>query len=689
MTTATSAIQRNQLELLYHISRELSSRIELRELIERILRLTSECMAAENGSLILVDSDSRVYDAALFVKGALVVDAAIQLGPQAEHGLAGWVLRERQIAILPDTTADPRWQQSNNGDSAASKSVLAAPLMYADRILGVLTLVHSAPSHFNDDNVPLVKAIAEQAAVAVENARLLGESRRQIENMRKLVEAAQVLSSTLDPDKVLHLLLTQTLDLLRLEAASIALTDVERQEIVFRVATGAAATKLVGLRLKLGQGIAGWVAQHGEAVIAPEAKSDPRFFAKIDQQTGFNTKAVLCAPIKFEGYIIGVLEGLNPAPGTFDRNTLPLLTAIASLAGNAIAHAQRFTFTEAAKTRYAGLFEDSFDPIIITDLIGAIIDVNHKAALALGYTRAEMIGKAITEIHPTGPFGADGLPDLSRGLEMTMEGRAKTKDGRDIPVEIHAKRISTPDYDFVQWIERDISERLQMEEMREDMTSMIFHDLRSPLGNVISSMAILETSIPPDDEMNHAVLAIAKRSGQHLSRLVDSLLDLRRLESGQAVLHKDEISVSVLALEAADHVHPLADAKNITLKFDLPLKLPALHVDVDMIKRVMINLLENSVKYMPGAGQVDVSARQEGDFILVSIQDNGLGIPEADRTRIFSKFTRLQRTSATKGMGLGLAFCRLAVEAHKGRIWVDPAPENGAIFRITLPTKTG
>jgi len=84
---------------------------------------------------------------------------------------------------------------------------------------------------------------------------------------------------------------------------------------------------------------------------------------------------------------------------------------------------------------------------------------------------------------------------------------------------------------------------------------------------------------------------------------------------------------------------------------------------------------------------VNVSARQDGNFILVSIQDNGLGIPEADRTRIFSKFTRLQRTSATKGMGLGLTFCRLAVEAHTGRIWVDPAPERGAIFSFTLPTK--
>ncbi len=689
MTSTRTQIKSSHLELLYHISRELSSRLDLRELIERILRLTSESLNTENGSLILVSEEGIVYDAALIINGAMVSDAEIQLGPQLERGLAGQALRQRQVIVSQNTASDPRWQPAEDRQPTGAKSALAAPLIFADRALGVLTLVHPQSNYFTDDHQQLIRTIAEQAAVAVENARLLRESRRQTQNLRNLVEVAQVLSSTLDPDKLLQLLLQETVRLLSLEAASIALTDMEKQELVFQVAAGASAAKMVGLRLKLGQGIAGWVAQTGQPIIVPEASGDPRFYSQIDQQTGFSTRAVLCAPIKFEGYTIGVVEGLNPAPGTFDRNTLPLLTGIASLAGNAIAHAQQFTFTETVKERYAGLFEDSFDPIIITDLKGTFSDVNHKAAITLGYTRAEMMGMSIHQIHTLGlgPLSEKRFSELARGIEMAFQSTVTTKGGHDIPVEVHAKRISTGDDEFIQWIERDISERLHMEEMREDLISMIFHDLRSPLGNVISSLSLLQTSFPKEDDVHRSILGIAVRSSQHLSRLVDSLLDLRRLESGQAILHRSDISISALILESAEHVHPLAEGKGITLRFDLPLRLPVVSVDADMIRRVIINLLENAVKYMPGEGAIVVAAGVDGGHLIVSITDTGLGIPESERSRIFDKFTRLQRSGSVKGIGLGLAFCKLAVEAHQGRIWVDAAPARGAVFSFTLPVK--
>lgn len=106
MTSNTPQVERSHLELLYHISRELSSRLELRELIERILRITTESVGAENSSLILTNDIGQVYDAAIIVNGALVSDAAAQLGPQLERGLAGWALRQKQSVLVPDTAND-------------------------------------------------------------------------------------------------------------------------------------------------------------------------------------------------------------------------------------------------------------------------------------------------------------------------------------------------------------------------------------------------------------------------------------------------------------------------------------------------------------------------------------------------------------------------------------------------------
>jgi len=689
MIPNTPHAERSQLELLYHISRELSSRLELRELIERILRLTSESVGAENSSLILISEVGQVYDAALIVNGALVSDAASQLGPQLERGLAGWALRQKQSVLVPNTASDTRWQPAGKGPSAESKSALATPLIYADRVLGVITLVHPVPNRFNERDQALVKTIAEQAAIAVENVRLLRESRRQTQAMRSLVETAQVLSSTLDPNKLLQLLLEQALRHLHLEAASIALMDANRQELVFQMAVGVSAEKMLGLRLKLGQGVAGWVAQNRQPVIVPDVKNDPRFYPEIDHLTGFRTRSVLCAPIQFEGYLLGIIECLNPAPGTLDRNTLPLLSGISSLAGNAIAHAQQFSFTEAVKDRFAGLFEDGIDPIFITDLNGKIIDANHKAAVALGYSRGELVGMSMKQVHrvTTGLLGSSPMPDLVSGIERAFVTRLTTKDNLDIPVEVHAKRIKTPDMEFIQWIERDVSERVQMEEMREDLTAMIFHDLRSPLGNVISSLTMLQQSLPSNDEMSQSLVGIAIRSGQHLSRLVDSLLDLKRLEGGKAVLHKEDALLANLVNEALQQVQPTAQGKGIELRNELPAWLPVVRVDADMIRRVIINLIENAVKYTPGSGSVSVSVKADTNEALISILDTGPGIPESERTRIFDKFARIQRIGAPKGLGLGLAFCRLAVEAHGGRIWVEPAPKQGAVFNFTLPVK--
>ena len=277
------------------------------------------------------------------------------------------------------------------------------------------------------------------------------------------------------------------------------------------------------------------------------------------------------------------------------------------------------------------------------------------------------------------------LEQLVAGEEVAFEAHARTADGSEIPVEIHAKRILAGDTELIQWIERDLSERAALEEMRDDLIAMIFHDLRSPLGNIISSLDVMGVSIPREDESVHSVLRIAVRSAGRLSRLVDSLLDLRRLEAGHSVVQKTEASITSIIAEAAEQVHPIAEAKNILLRFDLPSQLPTVQMDADMIRRVIINLMENAVKYTPGAGKIRVSASIAAQDIVVRIADTGPGIPLEEQSRVFEKFARVQREGAPKGLGLGLAFCKLAVEAHGGRIWASGQPEQGSVFSFALP----
>jgi len=191
--------------------------------------------------------------------------------------------------------------------------------------------------------------------------------------------------------------------------------------------------------------------------------------------------------------------------------------------------------------------------------------------------------------------------------------------------------------------------------------------------------------LPANDESQQALMSIAIRSAGRLSRLVDSLLDLRRLEAGQMVLSRAQTNVNQLIAEAAEQVLPAAEGKDTVLRVELPPRLPFVSMDGDMIRRVIINLMDNAVKYTPRGGSIAVGAKATVTEVTISVRDNGPGIPPSEHTRVFNKFARLQREAAPKGLGLGLAFCRLAIEAHGGKIWVESAVGRGSTFLFTLP----
>jgi signal transduction histidine kinase len=209
--------------------------------------------------------------------------------------------------------------------------------------------------------------------------------------------------------------------------------------------------------------------------------------------------------------------------------------------------------------------------------------------------------------------------------------------------------------------------------------------LRSPIGNIISSLEVLQATIMDDDETIQSVLSIAMRSSRRASRLVESLLDLDRLETNRAVLNMSQASIGALVAEAVEEIHPTAEAKGQLLRMELAPKLPTLEIDVDMIRRVLINLLENAIKYTRSGDQITVKADARDGELIISVADSGPGIPAEDLDKIFDKFTRVTKDDRPKGLGLGLAFCRLAVEAHGGKIWVESEEGKGSTFSFTLP----
>jgi signal transduction histidine kinase len=234
-------------------------------------------------------------------------------------------------------------------------------------------------------------------------------------------------------------------------------------------------------------------------------------------------------------------------------------------------------------------------------------------------------------------------------------------------------------------------EKLRLEELRrlqQETSELIIHDLRNPLSNIAVSLKMLSKTIPPDIlQANSKILEIAQNSCDRLQRLVDSLLEVSRIESGESQFFITEVNFNNLLQETIEQFSAL-ERKNIQLELDVDPDLPLIPADRDKIERVLINLLDNAFKYSPSTGIVKIEARMIGDHLNISITDQGAGIPSEDRERIFERFTQVSGESRKRrGFGLGLAYCRLAIEGHSGKIWVETGEEgSGSCFIFTLPT---
>jgi len=317
-----------------------------------------------------------------------------------------------------------------------------------------------------------------------------------------------------------------------------------------------------------------------------------------------------------------------------------------------------------------------------------VLDANRKACEALHRDKKSLIGMDVIALDAKLRTKFDNLlPDWYAGQEIVFEVDLPVAAERVIPMEFRTKRIDYGKADGIEWNGRDISGRRGVEQLRQDLTNMLVHDMRGPMGNLINAINTIPLvigDIPPDSPVAQ-LIDIALRSGKQMQALIDSMLEVSQLEQHEVPLNRTRGDVDTLMRSVEDQLSSMATAKQAELSFEVEGELPVPWIDQDMIRRVLINLVTNAIKYSPRRGQVHIIASESEGHLQFSVTDEGPGIPPEYQWRIFDKFTRVQFQDAPSGVGLGLAFCRLAVEAHGGRIWVESTPGQGSTFLFVLP----
>lgn len=388
--------------------------------------------------------------------------------------------------------------------------------------------------------------------------------------------------------------------------------------------------------------------------------------------------------------------------------------------------------SENAIAHLASIVEFSDEAIISKTLDGIVISWNASAERLFGYTAEEMIGRSITTI-----ILPDRLEEETRILDNLRRGESvpyfetirRRKDGSLIDVALTVSPVRDAAGKVVggSKIIHDISDRRAVEQMKSEFISIVSHELRTPLTSISGALELLSTGlVQPDSARGHETLQIAAAEADRLTRLVNDILDLERLESGKIRLDWQPWDLAELMTRAIDFMQFAADQAEITLSLiSLPI---VVKMDGDRILQVLTNLLSNAIKFSPNGSTIWLTAEIRPEpsewsdewmrgwinqwlsqgvndlsppasappptsvplslpYLLITVRDQGRGIPAHQLESIFERFQQVDASDSRKkgGTGLGLAICRSIVQQHGGTIWAESAPEQGSSFYFTLP----
>ncbi len=677
----------HQLSILESVGRELAAAINSERLFEMILNYALEFTNSPWGELSLYNPEHR----SLEVKAARGYPET-RLEFSAKDGLAGRAAITRQVINIGEVRGEPEYLDLTGGKA---RSKLCVPLVHEGRVLGVMALESERANAYNSNDEAFISQLATQGAVAVVNAELYSETQRRFREQSILYLVTTHLVGT-QPIELVFQTLARSMEAAIQQRSSIGiyLWEERGQKYLSRYIgqSGADAD------CKLPEAIS---YADLESVQPALVKTAPlRLSGKKGQDLIGKCKdcQALVFPMIAGQQRLGLALMHIPKEQTVHDEELQLLRTIVAQVSLSLQNALLISDVRHGRDRMAAVLNSVGEGILMMDTDGRIMLANEFILNITRLSRDEITNQRLCDL-PENALKALGYTgEEAQSLTAGMVGHTpkKTLQGSESSLERVLERTTAPVLGQVDqtigWmiILRDVTEEHQLDQAREMITSTLIHDLRSPVGAVLSALEIVNTALPPDrQEIVDQGLRVARNGATRVLGLVDSLLDIARLEAGKMDLLLNPLDLSALIANTTADLQPQASEYKINLRVEVPDGLPKVFADQSKITRVLNNLLDNALKFTPGGGEVVVSAEVNSPGeVLVKVCDTGPGVPPEYRDKIFERFTTVPgQRSRRRGSGLGLTFCKMAVEAHGGRMWMESrsSPESGSVFFFTLP----
>ncbi len=691
----------SQLSVLSETSQALSSSLRTEELLSKVYQQVGRVMDASNLYVALHDPATDTVSFPLALENNQPQQWKSRQGGK---GLTEYVLSHRRPLLFKRDMNQQIAQLGSQAIGTQAKSWLGVPLIANEQAIGMMAVQNFERTEaYTEDDLDILSTIALQAAVAISNAQLYEKTDealiRRVNDLSKLYQASLTLAFSTETDEVLRYIAEMACELTGSDSAAVYHYNSQTNSFTPAALLGADLPDMTGTQVRP-SGMTRRALNERRTFIIADAQTEPGINPSLRQT---KIRSIICTPLISKGQAVGVIYVNSNQPNKYGDSEVQLISALASQAAVAIENGLLFKRLAEGNDRLQAVLNSTREGMMMLDNSGRIVFTNAMVGKFFNRAPADLTGRKLLEAMGQLTSQPDELLAAMTAVIYETLGELADQSQEihksDVVVAHptrHIERVSVPVCNEKGiaigrlLTLRDITEEKKAEALRQDLTRMMIHDLRSPLTSILGSLQLLEMTLV--DEYNKHAVRIALSSSNRLLDLINSLLDISKMEAGQMPLKRQSLKWSKVAHEAVERVRSLATNEKIEIQTQLAPDLPTIYADESILMRVLTNLLDNAIKFAPEGTIVALSVVQpastNGLETLCQVQDSGPGIPNEYHQQIFNKFFQVpDNAGRRKGTGLGLAFCRLAVESHGGHIWVESAPGQGSTFAFVLPAE--
>ncbi len=677
---------------LYEISRILSAMGDFEAKAAEALEKMADLAAADWVTLRLPKEGEPGLHLVAASGPAVTEYAPIPVFTEA-MAISTLAFAEGRIVVIDDYAAQPAPSQTLL--DLGMQSMVILPVKAGERTVGLVTVISKDKDHFSLELVDLLAAIGEGLGVLLDNSMLHEETQRAHQAQRQLAEEnavmaeiGRIVNSSLDIDEVYQRIGSQVGKLVDFDRLTINLIDRENGTATSTFITGIYIPEIpTGRVFQLSGSSSGLAASTKVTqLILPQSEQElADLFPPMVAAYQAGIKSFMLVPLLSQGEVVAVMRIQSFEANAYNENDARVAELVGAQIAGAIANASLYLRQVVADAEIKDLAKfpsEDPNPVARISAGGIVIYANDAASKLL-----------------TGRDLEAGDSTLESWRELAEEALANDTP-KEAEIDYGTRIISyslvpVPDAGYVNIYGRDITAAKEVERLKDEFISTVSHELRTPLTSIKGAAEIL-LNYPDEDPATQAeFLGIIDSESDRLTRLINDVLDLARLDSGQMRWHMSQADLVSVIETAVDSTHALTVQKNVTVKIGSADGLPPFESDTDKLVQVLTNLLSNAIKFTPSGGLICVRTRLLPNLdpktgvkmAEVSVSDNGVGIPATELDNIFNRFQQVGTTLSDRpqGTGLGLAISKEIVAHLGGEIWVESQLGKGSTFFFTIP----